>query len=460
MNFYPEVIESSGGVSQMALYGTPGLSLFATIPGGATSSPLLEMNGRLFSASNGALWEIASNGTVTNRGSMAGNTSLIAGNFYLFIVGNSHAYAFNLATNTLTEVTSSLAKPNPVMGFFLDGYYGVIYGNSNEFQISALEDPTTWSGTDVAQVSVFAENIVGIIYDHRTMWVWSNKHAQIYYNDGAAAFPLSVNPGAFLEQGLNSAASVVRMDNSVFWIGADERGAGIAWRADQFTPTRVSNHAVEWAWSQYPAGSSDAIGWSYQDQGHTFWVLYFPSGNATWVYDAATNMWHQRGHWNGSSQDAWLPTSHAYCFGKHLVSDRASGNIYAMSIDTYTDNGTAIYRTRRAPCINTEMEWIFHQSLQLDMECGIATGSDNPMVSMRFSDDGGKTWSNTYQVSAGMAGQTTQRVIWRRLGRSRRRVYEITVSDSIPWRIIEGSLLASPGFEKIPRLSKYFGAMQ
>lgn len=58
-------------------------------------------------------------------------------------------------------------------------------------------------------------------------------------------------------------------------------------------------------------------------------------------------------------------------------------------------------------------------------------GSSNPPLnaSLRWSDDGGHTWSNLHTVSMGFQGQTGRRVIWRRLGvtqKLRDRVYEVS----------------------------------
>ena len=75
-----------------------------------------------------------------------------------------------------------------------------------------------------------------------------------------------------------------------------------------------------------------------------------------------------------------------------------------------------------------------------------------PEISLRWSDDGGHTWSNSYAVSAGALGQYKTRCMWRRLGRARDRVYEITCTDPIPWRIIDSYLTAVPGFQPQARL--------
>jgi hypothetical protein len=470
INWYPEVMESPGAKTAMALYPTPGISLFSSPASGSGHFTVasIAVQGRAFvivdnGNSTGALYEISSNGTATSRGSIVTNGTnsvfLVAGNFYLFFTSANHAYAFKLANNTLTEVTSSLATSNPSNCFFIDGYYGVLFANTNEFQISSLEDPTTWSGVDTAQVSVFPDNLVGCLVDHRVLWLWGDQHAQAYFDSGDPTFPLSVIPGAMIEMGLASPTSPVRMDNSVFWLGRDERGVGMAWRANGYTPVRISNHAMEYQWSQYSAGVTDAVSWTYQDMGHTFWMIWFPSGDVTWCYDAATNLWHQRGYWNGTSFDAHYGRNHMFAFGSHLVGSRVDGVVYQLSGSNLTDLGNTITRVRTAPAIATEMEWMFHTKLTIDMDMN-QISNQTASLTLSWSDDGGNTWTAPQALNPGTTTGTVRRVVMRRLGRSRQRVYQLQAQGPIPWRILDAYAMAEPGFQAVPRLSKYFGQMQ
>ena len=68
-----------------------------------------------------------------------------------------------------------------------------------------------------------------------------------------------------------------------------------------------------------------------------------------------------------------------------------------------------------------------------------------PQMDMRWSDDGGHTWSNYQTRDCGSVGEYSTRVRWLRLGRARDRVYEIRVSDPIGWRVIDAYLRFAPG---------------
>ncbi len=447
INWYPERMESENPKSPLVLYPTPGLSTFCTLAGPSVRVAFT-IDGRCFAVSGTHFYEVFSDGTFISRGAVADDgqaASIAAGPTQLLIISGGVAYSYNLATNVLASVVGMLGTPS--MAGFTDGYFLVLLANSNQFQISALLDTTSWDGADTAKISVFPGNLSTMLIDHREVWFFGGKAIQVYYDSGNPDFPFEPIQGAFIEQGIIAPWSFVRLDNSIFWLGGDERGAGIAWRAQGYTPARVSNHATEFAWQSYST-ITDAIGYAYQDQGHGFWVLTFPTAKATWVYDSATGLWHERGYWHPTKgiYEAHLGQCHTYCFGKHLVGDRASGKIYEMNISLYDDAGDVIRRLRRGPHISNEQKWIYFHSLQVEAEAGLglATGQgSDPQIMHRWSDDGGKTWSNERWASACKIGEYKRRSIWRRLGRARDRVPEIVVTDPIPWRIIEAYLEVS-----------------
>jgi hypothetical protein len=483
INWYPESIESGQGKGATALYPAPGLALFATL---VTGTPLggvrgaIALNGRAFFVAGALFAEVDPSGQLiaAHQGNVVNDglpVSMAASPQEILMASGGIAYVYDLTSNTLTQVDALNNIPVSGVGFS-DGFFLALRSNSQQFFVSAPEKATSWDLSNTAIVSVFPDNVLTMLVDHREIWFWGVTKTVVYYDSGAV-FPFDVVPGAYIEQGIAAAASAVRLDNSVFWLGADDRGAGIGWRAQGYSPARISNHAVEAAWAAYPA-IADAIGYSYQDQGHSFWVLYFPTANATWVYDVSTQMWHERSFRGaGKATDtAHRSRCHAFAFGKHLVGDWASGNVYQMSIPvakgsgwSFADDfGNPIRRVRRAPHISTEQEWILHSSMQIDIEAGLGPqpplldGSGNPrdpQLMMRWSDDGGKTWSNERIMNCGQAGNFKTRAITRRLGRSRDRIYEVAATDPVPWRIVDAYLKAAPGFEPVERMAKNLGKM-
>ena len=340
---------------------------------------------------------------------------------------------------------------------FSDGYIIAMLVNSHTFQVSNLEDATTWSGLDISTNSLFPDNYVSMICDHREVWFWGNKKATGYYNAGAGFPPFIPIQGAFMENGAGATFATVQADNSVFWLDQDERGSMVARTIEWLCGGSGFDACTELAWQQY-AVTSDAVGWTYQEQGHTFWVIYFPTANATWVYDISQNLWHQRGYFETATGGyiADRAMSHTFNFGKHLVGDWASGNIYDLSSNYYDDDGNPIRGNRRTPTTSKENQWVYFEQIEFVMETGLAPsvelfdgdGNQRPaQIMLRWSNDGGKTFSNWYFLSVGMVGEYDKRVIKRMLGRARKRLWDVAWTDPYPYRFNDAFLKAGPAIQ-------------
>ena len=344
INFFPERVESGHGVNEFYLLGTPGLTVFALL----SEKPVKALFGedsRLFAVAGTGFYEITSAGDVTRYGTMASDanpatiTSNGVGGFQLLICSGGSGYIFNLTTSAFQQITDAAAPAVFTMGGFLDGYFVVADTVNNKFHLSDLNNGLSWSGFNVGQRVHSSDPLRAMIIDHREIWFQGEQKTEVWFNSGNASFPFQPVQGTYIEDGTAAPWSLVQLDNSIYWLQADERGAGVAMRANGYTPQRVSDHSTEQFWKKY-SSISDAIGYGYQDHGHSFWVLYFPQGDVHWVYDVSVGQWHERAFWL-RDECKWIPhmsRCHAYSFAKNLVGDRQSGAIYEMSLDLLTDN--------------------------------------------------------------------------------------------------------------------------
>ena len=195
--------------------------------------------------------------------------------------------------------------------------------------------------------------------------------------------------------------------------------------------------------------TSDAVGWSYTDRDHPFYVLTFPTAGHTWVYDASTGLWAERSFWNTATclEEQYKPRTHAYAFGKHLVGDGVTGDIYWLDRDTYTDAGGApLRRLRQGPVIADRMQWLYHRSAWLDIETGAQTSDANPQVMLAKSDDGGHALQSLGDKPLGTTGQYSTRVEWKAsMGRSRQRNYQVVCTANAPFRVADAYLEVDAG---------------
>jgi hypothetical protein len=104
-----------------------------------------------------------------------------------------------------------------------------------------------------------------------------------------------------------------------------------------------------------------------------------------------------------------------------------------------------IRRVRQAPHLSNEQKWNYYHRFQLDFEAGGPRTSSTMEYSLQWSDDGGHTWSNLHTIHVGDEGQYKFRAVWRRLGRSRDRIFRVIDSndDKAVW--IDAFLDVTPG---------------
>lgn len=458
-NWYPETAAvGSHPKAPIWYYPTPGLRLFTNCS--AAVGPvraMIDTNDRCFAIVGERLYEIFEDGTNNDCGYVTPNgiASMASNGKQLFIASDQQGFVFDLAGKDGLVGIATDQFSGAAMAACVDGYFIALNPNSRRAQSSSLYDGLVWDALDFGLAEGSADNLISMFADHRELWFFGKKRVEVFSNTGADGFPFERNPGAYIETGIAAAASVAKLDNTIFWLGADERGSGIVWKAAGYQPVRVSTHAIEWHIEKYKESGKridDAIGWTYQQGGHTFYVLTFPSADATWVLDEATGLWHER-TWLDTQrgrESAHLGRCHSFSFGKHLVGSRVDGKIYEMRTDVYDDDGNPIRRVRTSPHLAEEQKWFIYSLLQLEMDFGVGLqlgqGSD-PQIMLRCSDDGGKTWGNERRAGLGKSGESEYtQAQWRSLGRSRRRAFEVSMTDPVFACLVDAYLNVTPGY--------------
>jgi hypothetical protein len=286
------------------------------------------------------------------------------------------------------------------------------------------------------------------------LWIFGSGTTEVWYNSGATDYPLARISGAFVESGCTAARSVAKLDNALFWLGGDARGTGIVYRSNGYRGARISTHAIEWAIGTY-GDVSNAVAFSYQQDGHSFYVLTFPTVDKTWCYDASTNLWHERASLITGELKRYKANCMCLFNGNIVVGDGVTGDLYSLDNTFHMDGADPLkwLRAWRAiPPGQNNLKRSAHHSLQIDVASGvgliIGAGTD-PVISLRWSDDGGHTWSRYHDRKIGKIGEYSARAIWHRLGMTtklRDRVYEVSGSgtDPVPIAIMGAELNASP----------------
>lgn len=450
INLFPEIIPE-GGVEPGFLQRCPGLTLLTTLGVGPVRG-LWTVGDYGYAVSGNTFYKIDSSWNATVKGTVSGTgpVSMADNGTQIFIAANGPSFIYNTVTEAFGPITDP-DFPGAVTVGYLDGYFVFNEPNSQRVWVTQLFDGASIDPLDFASAEGSPDGLVSLIVDHREAWLFGTNSVEVWYDAGLQDFPLQRIQGAFNEIGCIAPYSVAKLDNGIFWLGADARGRGIVYRANGYTGVRVSTHAVEWHIQQY-ANMADAVAYTYQQDGHSFYVLNFPSANTTWVYDVATNAWHERAGFNAGEFTRHRSNCQMSYNNKIVVGDFENGNIYAFDLDNYSDNGSIqkwLRSWRALPTGQNNYKRTAQHSLQLNCETGVGInlgqGSD-PQVMLRWSDDGGHTWSSEHWSNMGKIGQYYRRVFWRRLGMTlklRDRVYEVSGTDPVKIAIVGAELLAS-----------------
>ena len=527
INLFPEAVPE-GGKEPGFLNRAPGLRLLANMGDGPVRG-LWQFGGYGYVVSGEVLYRVDSLWNVFPIGTVSGSSgpvSMVDNGTQLFIACNGPSFIYNSLTLEFKQITDP-DFPGAVTVGYINGYFVFNEPNSQRIWITQLLDGTSIDPLDFASAEGSPDGLVSLIVDHREIWLFGTNSVEVWYDAGTSPFPLVPVQGAFNEVGCIAAFSVAKLDNGLFWLGADARGKGIVYRANGYAAERISTHAVEWQIQEY-GNLSDALAYTYQQDGHSFYVLIFPSANTTWVFDVATALWHERAAFINGSFTRHRSNCQMAFNGEIVVGDHELGNIYAYDLNVFTDNGAVqkwLRSWRALPTGTNDLKRTAQHSLQLDLETGaisptflnpqtivdtsslddtlLAENNDtlvweyadplldeilvteagdqivqedgglilvfptvptvggailievgtptataiNPQVMLRWSDDGGHTYSNEHWRSVGLAGEWGRRVIWRRLGMTlklRDRVYEVSGTDPVKIAIMGAELTASP----------------
>ena len=337
----------------------------------------------------------------------------------------------------------------------VDNYFVYNRPDTQQFASSDLLSPITY-GLAFASKFTGPDDLVSLIVDHGQIYLLGEKTSEVWADTGTFPFPFQRIPGASSQHGIAAKFSMARFGNSFAYVSRNDRGQAVIVQMNGYFPQRISTHAVEN--TLVNQNISDAVAYTYQLEGHECYVVSFPTLNLTWVYDGSTSMWHK---WlycdNQNNYQRHRSNCAAFFQGSVLVGDWENGQIYRLDPENYTDNGQNIRRMRRCPHLVTDFQRQYFDELQIQFQPGVGLqgvetfplGDNdigiNPQAMLRWSNDGGSTWSNEHWAGIGKVGKYQNRIIWRRLGQARDRIYEVVVTDPVKAVIVSANLKASVG---------------
>jgi hypothetical protein len=431
INLIPEV-NKQGATAQVTHYPVPGKTKLGTLPESPIRGLWTTATGQLFACAGQGVYLVNPDYSYKLIGSLTGGRStpvsmMDDGKTLIVVDGSPAGYKIDLTSLTWTQITDNGFFGGDIVDYS-EGFFILNEPGTQTFYISDAF-AATFSSPAFASKETYADKLVRHKVVQGEIWLFGAQNTEVYFNTGGADFPFQKMPGVYIEHGCAAKHSVAKTDAQVFWLGQDAQGQGIVFKGSNGQALRISTHAIEEVFTGYAL--ADAIGYTYQQEGHTFYVLTFPTSDATWVFDLATGLWHERveldsnGNYHRDSGNCQVMHN-----GLNLVGDAASGNLYQLDQANYLDlNGNPIFCLRSFPTLVNDDRRMRYLKMILDMQVGVGQQTGNytdPFVSLRWSDDGGYTWGNRVEVPLGEIGQYLTRATVRRLGYGVRRVFEVS----------------------------------
>ena len=442
-NFYIEVNSTSQDNQTIAAFQPfPGLTSFSATTG--QDRGLGVYRNELYKVSGSTLYKIGSNGVATSIGAIAGSGRcvLVEDNYNLIISTRStKPYTYDGTTLTLgtdidlhTSNTVTYIKNRVVY----DGFEG-------DLIFADLGSPLSVNSANVTSADNKPDDTLAVYAFKDQLFAFGESSIVPYYNSGAGNPPYDIIQNSVQEIGIHAVHSLSSNNNAMYFLGSDKQPYALS----GLQPQSIGNPAIGQAIDQYTS-TGDAIGECFTFNNQNFYLLSFPQ-HETWLFSEGAG-WTNLSYRNPTTGDpeAHLINSYAYCYGKHLVSDRRNGNVYELDFNGFTDNGDTIIRQRDTAKISGKSfgypgKEIFMERLEIVVERGVGLitgqGSD-PQIMMQYSDDGGHTWASGERwKTLGAQGDYSpmKPIVWDDLGSFYERMFRFKVSDPVKVVLISAS---------------------
>jgi len=441
VNLWPRM-QKPGAKTQIALYTPPGLDYLCIAGTGPNRGNGVVFGAHAYFVSGSGFFQIDSAGTPLDKGTLntsAGRIEMAVGRDYLMIVDGTDGYTWNGTTFAVISDGDFPTDPSHVT--YIDGYFVVNKGDSDEYYISAPEDPTAWNALDFESAVAKPDDCLALTASHKDLYILGSASVQIYYNSGNRDFPFTYYTGGMIDTGIVAPHSLSEGSQGLFFLSvAEEGGIGVV-QIRGFQPAIISDDIASDLSSLTTV--NDAEGLFYRSGERSFYQLTFPTEGKTFEYVVEDNFWVERKTYG---LDRYRVNGHVYFNNQNLFGDYSSnGKYYKTNLESYTDDGAVIERIRVTQPIHRDGRRITFSQLVLEIESGIGLvlgqGSD-PFIMMRYSDDGGHTWSSELTASMGKIGEYNVILQWDKLGQSRSRIFEFKVTDPVKVVFVNGYIKA------------------
>lgn len=435
LNLYPEAVGKD-----FILNSFPGLTLFSA--GSAACRGAFEHLNIMYQVMGETLYSISIFGTRTALGSIPGTARCIFAGIGTSIVVVTEGKAYHWNGSALSEVVDAdLETPNSCAHLNNQIIYD---GDGGRFASADVGDATSINGLNYGTAEINADDLIRVFTYDQLVYLFGDKTIETWWNSGTGNPPFERIEGGAIPVGLGALHSVASNDSGIYFLGDDRNIYFMKGQAHQsVTPIPLASEIEGFDIID------DAQGNAFSALGQNFYVITFPSEQRSFCYNESVGI--ENGWFELSSETSetkrYLGSSFVYFNKKTYVTDADNGNIYELSKDAYDENGVAILRIRDTGTLSGEDfgrpgKEVTLNRLELIMETGVGTSGQgaDPVVMMKYSDDGGRTWSTEQWAKVGQAGNFILKVEWFDLGTFLRRIFRFSMTDPVFWCIKGGAI--------------------
>ena len=429
-NFYIEF--NPQGNEFISFNPFPGLKPFST--GSGVNRGMGRLDDVLYTVSGNTLFKISTVGVQTSIGTIDGaeRCKLAEDQVGNLIIATGTGKPFQYDGTTLTRGTD-IDLPNASTVTYINRRM-VYDGGNGDIAFADLSDPLVVNSANVIIAESKPDDMKAVFAYKQQVYGFGAKSVQPMYNSGTGNPPYTFILNATQEIGIDAIHSIGSNNKFVYFLGSDL----IVYQISGLALNPIGNPAIGQEISKY-SRTDDAYGMCFTLDNQNFYLLSFPTGNQTWLFNEESGMWTNLAFGTDGSQH--LISDYQFIYGKHLVADRRSGNIYELDFETFTDNGDLIQHRRDTISINggtfgREGAKVFMDRLELMIETGTSLVTAESQIIMQYSDDNGRTFSSERFRPIGVQGDFTHKLEWFGLGDFYNRTFRFTMSDNIKWVLL------------------------
>lgn len=412
-----------GAESSVATCGVPGMVTYAVVGAGPIRGQI-DAAGKKYVVSGSALYSVDASGSVSaSLGGIpgVGLVSMATDGERVVVVTDPDAYVYTIGSSSFGQVTDpNFGGAHSVV--WMNQYF--VFASDTEHFVSAVGGLEPFDLLLSASAEYDADAIIGIARDRSELLIFGEKSLEPWANVQvglATDYPFEAISGAIVDKGLAGRHAIAQLDNSTVWL--DQHG--IVRRLTQgYTPTRISTEAIEHAIASATLSAAEML--VYVVEGHECFALNTDVG--TFVYDASTQLWHER---ESFGMSRWKAQTSCFADGRWYVGSSMDGTISYLSLDADDENGQPLVYSLRFPPIVNDRKRFTINDLEIGADVGTGTATVDPIITLFTSRDG-EVFVSAGQRTMGKSGERTKRVRWDRLGQYEKCTLRVDIAD--PYR--------------------------